>query len=200
MSTIRPADWVAGIGSRQTPNPMLVVIRILAGDIAARGTGIRSGNALGADQAWEEGARRAGGRVVSFTAAPKPGSDVIAFEHLPAHVQAKAMAIASQHHQAWDRLGEYIKRLMARNACQVLGETLEDPVTGVLCWAEGSRFSPTGIADVKGGTGLAVRLAHSLQIPVLNLAVPAHFEHARCWHRDPSQQLKHLLDLPAPEI
>lgn len=199
MNMSEPEAWVAGIGSRQTPDPMLRVIHLLGRDLAARRIGIRSGNARGADQAWEAGASAAGGRVVSFLAAAGQGRSGIPFDTLHPLVQERAMEIASTLHPAWDRMTSYVRKLMARNVCQVLGSGLDHPVEGVLCWAEGTKFKDNAIADVAGGTGLAVRLAHARGIPVLNLALRGHYEHARRWHHDPASPLKSLLDLPSPQ-
>lgn len=50
---------------------------------------------------------------------------------------------------------------MARNAHQLLGNSLKSPSLFILCWTDGGR--------VTGGTGQALRMAPDLGIPVINL-------------------------------
>jgi len=184
--------WIAGVGSRKTPPPFLRVIEKLAYDISNRGTGIRSGNAFGADQAFEKGGRAGASRVVSYLATPKPGVDGIALSQIHASIAAQACEIAKAHHPAWSRLDAYAQKLMTRNVLQVLGSTLDEPVIGVACWASGSVLDGGRVASVAGGTGLAVRIAHNRGIPVLNLALPCHLERARRWHHSPDLPTEHL--------
>jgi hypothetical protein len=172
----RRAPAYAGIGSRRTPDEILALMRQAAGHLATRGYTLRSGAAPGADTAFEDGARIAGGRCAIFlpwrgyqSRSASQSEGVFAFDQAEIHQQA--LAIAAEHHPAWDRLGQGPRKLMARNAHQVLGPTLDDPVRFVLCWAPKPRVLDGRVVDCDGGTGLAVRLAAARKIPVYNLAI-----------------------------
>jgi hypothetical protein len=65
-------------------------------------------------------------------------------------------------HPVFARLPKSSRRLHARNAHQILGADLHSPVEMVVCWTPGARG--------RGGTGSAIRLARSLEIPVHDLA------------------------------
>lgn len=160
----------AGIGSRETPANHLKEMRRWGRELAAKGWVLRSGAADGADSAFEAGAIEAGG--VTEIMLPWDGFN----GHLtgtPVERFAgygRAIRIASQLHPGWDRLGRGPRSLMARNVFQVLGRDLQSPVDFVLCWGRRPVYAPDGrIVDVSGGTGLAVRLAASLNIQVCHL-------------------------------
>lgn len=186
-----PIAWVAGIGSRTTPDPFQRVIRRFAATLAARGLGLRSGGARGADLAWEEGMGT--GPTQIFLASRQPGRPGLALEDMAPELVATATALAAAHHPAWHRIADYGRRLLTRNAFQVLGPQLDDPVAAVLCWALESRLEAGRVVDVAGGTGLAVRLASAHGIPVLNLALPSHLELARAWHRTSNAPINSLV-------
>lgn len=178
----------AGIGSRKTPAHVAQNMREIAFRLASLGWVLRSGRAEGADEAFEVGARQAGGQVEVFLpwhrfreADPACSVDASA---LPEHAQACELAKA--HHPAWARLEPSARKLMARNAHQVLGAALDAPVQMVVCWAPGSVMDTDRVVNVDGGTGLAVRLAAARGIPVFNLAVPEHAERIANWLDRPS--------------
>ena len=54
---------------------------------------------------------------------------------------------------------------MARNAMQVLGQTMNQPAKMVVAYTPGGQ--------VIGGTGQALRMAQAYQIPIRNLGDPA---------------------------
>lgn len=59
---------------------------------------------------------------------------------------------------------------MARNGHQVLGATLDQPVSFVLCWTPDGAESEAQRTRDTGGTGQAIALASRHGIPVFNLA------------------------------
>lgn len=173
--------WYAGIGSRETPQDVLQLMEEIAIELAHAGRGLRSGGARGADSAFERGAIEADGRREIFLPVAGYGrrQDGIDAASLPS--AAEAEALAKTLHPAWDRLDAIGRRLMARNANQVLGAGLDDPVRFVLCWANGSRRRNGKIVDVAGGTGLACRLAASRGIEVFNLKDLDHRQRIEQW-------------------
>lgn len=168
--------------------------------IAERGAGIRSGNAIRADQAWESGAWGAGGAVESYTVKYKRGVDCIPLQDLPCNIVQQAREIAQQHYARWPRVDQYIRDLMARNVFQVLGRDLAHPSQALLCWAQDPVIDRGRIVDVTGGTGLAVRLASTHQIPVLNLHIKSHLDTAREWYVDHESPISDLVQRIRQEI
>lgn len=180
MSTPNPLrDYraYAGVGSRETPAEALKHIERMAHILALKGYTLRSGAAPGADAAWERGAIAGGGQCEIFL--PWGGFQGhrtgLALDRMPGH--RKAMQLASEAHPAWDRLSPAVRKLMARNAMQVLGADCNSPARVLICWARNSKLDAAGrVVDVAGGTGLAVRIAARFDVRVINLAYPPHTE------------------------
>lgn len=132
----------AGIGARITPREITDKMFKIACELADLGWTLRSGGAAGADSAFENGSSEAEiFRANDCTDA--------------------AMEFASRYHPAWAKCSPYARKLHGRNAMIILGENLDNPVRFVLCWTESGRD--------EGGTGLAMRIAWSHNIPVFNL-------------------------------
>lgn len=145
----------AGIGARATPEPILRSMSRIAVRLSVSGYTLRSGGARGADSAFAN--------VVSPERKEIFGA---------ADATKAAMAIAAKHHPAWQNCDELARKLHGRNAMIIMGAKLNKPVDFVVCW------TPDGIDA--GGTGLGMRIAWSLKIPVYNLFYP---EHARNLHK-----------------
>jgi hypothetical protein len=126
---------------------------------AAAGWTVTSGHADGADYAFERGAK--GSCIIylpweGFNAGlPILGRPVVV-------VGTEALDdMVREFHRAPGRLSRGGWALMRRNACQILGMDLNEPVDAVVCWTR------RGIAS--GGTGQAMRIAGSRGIPVINM-------------------------------
>ena len=169
-----------GVGSRETPVPILTVITTLAKVLAQRGWVLRSGGAHGADSAFETGCDQAGGRKeiylpwkgfngnqsALFLSLPRVGN----FDSIAGRMNDKrAVALAVQFHPLKTQLFvpshkmRTVLKLMARNSQQILGESVsEENKTGfvICCTPQGQPI---------GGTRQAIVLAHHFQIPVFNL-------------------------------
>lgn len=129
----------AGIGSRETPTDVLRTMYLL-GYHLTRSALLRSGHAVGADMAFEAGARDAKGGTVIFT----PGD---------AENNPNWFHHAKRYHPAWAVCSPYARNCHARNSAIVLGANLDDPVDFIVCWTRGGRIA--------GGTGQALRIATS---------------------------------------
>lgn len=145
----------AGVGSRETPDNILDVMFKIGKSLAEKGLLLRSGGAEGADTAFEDGCDIVRGKKEIFYAKNNRGCIV------EERFFDQAMHMASHVHPAWERCSDYAKRLHARNCFQVLGKELNDPVDFLVCWTKDG--GPTG------GTGQAIRLAMSKQVPIYNL-------------------------------
>lgn len=134
----------AGIGSRETPDEICLLMTKIARHLKEKGYFLRSGGAEGADQAFEKGA---GSKAEIWL--PK--------KELPLWTSV----FTDYFHPAPNRLKEYPRQLMNRNAMQILGEFGSNPVNFVVCWTPDGKDS--------GGTGQAIRIAQYYSIPVYNL-------------------------------
>lgn len=141
----------AGIGARKTPQAVLKNMKLISKLLTERGMICRSGGAIGADTAFEQGA--APGMKEIFTAD---------------HCTTDAEEMSSQYHPGWMKLSSYVRRLHGRNAMILLGRKLDDPVDFVVCWTERG--------ETVGGTGQAIRIAEARGIKVYNIARKSDYE------------------------
>jgi len=144
----------AGIGSRETPENVLVAMTKAAGRLAALGYTLQSGAAGGADTAFEAGA---GASKQIFTT--RDATDT-------------TRAIAKEIHPNPAALKPYPLNLMARNTNQIFGENLDSPVDFVLAWTPDGAESSADRSIKTGGTGQAIDMASRKGIPVINMAIP----------------------------
>ena len=156
MATLR----YAGIGARATPAAVLADMETMAGWLARTGWHLSSGGADGADAAFAAGAP-AGQRTIwlpwrGYDGHRGPDCRVLSAAELSA-----CMEIAASLHPAWERCSPAVRKLHARNAAVLLGETLDRPVDACVAWSPGGR--------IEGGTGMAIRIAEDRGIPVFNL-------------------------------
>ena len=156
MATLR----YAGIGARATPADVLRDMTVMAGWLARTGWTLSSGGADGADSSFAAGTtvdqRTRWLPWRGYNGLRGPDCRVLSAAELSA-----CMEIAAPLHLAWERCSPAVRKLHARNAVVLLGETLDRPVDAVVCWSAGGRS--------EGGTGMAIRIAEANGIPVLNL-------------------------------
>lgn len=151
----------AGIGSRQTPEPILTLMTKIGALLGKKGWTLRSGAAPGADRAFEAGCNSVNGKCEIFL----PWRFFNAHPSSFYEIDPKAIELAKEIHPAFNNLNESAKKLIARNCHQILGEKLNSPVKIVICW------TPKG--KLVGGTATGIRLAQKFNIPVMNLATTA---------------------------
>ena len=155
--------FYAGIGSRATPPEVLALFTRMAVRLEELNYILRSGGAAGADSAFEQGTSSDINRQIFLPWSGFNGSR----SSYDAPTTA-AFVMASEHHPAWHRCSTVAKKFHARNCHQVLGLDLNDPVEFVVCW------TPEGA--VTGGTGQAIRLAISNNVPVFNFGASGAME------------------------
>ena len=143
--------YYAGIGSRQSPQPVLDLIVLIAGRLKNLSWILRSGGAQGADSAFEHGAFASCNTEIFHAV----------------HATPAAIEMAANYHPAWDKCGQYARQLHGRNAMIILGPTLRTPVKFVICW------TPRG--ELSGGTAMGIRIAEDFGIPVYNLGNSEHY-------------------------
>ncbi len=139
----------AGIGRRTITPEIFNILSEYGKDRAIKGDTLRSGGALGADQAFFEGCQMGSG----------------SFEIFHAHdATAEAWKIAQYFVVKWHSLEPYVQGLYARNVMILLGHNLKDPVSEVIYWVEEG-------GTCQGGTGMALRVATHFNIPCASAVV-----------------------------
>jgi len=164
--------FYAGIGSRETPADVQETMRNLASALGFLGYTLRSGAAMGADSAFEQGADRNGYPAHIYLpwegfARRRSGTSGTAHYILPGDQRSFGEKCAREAHPAWQRLNSAAQALMIRNTFQVLGFEGDTPSSFVVCWTKDGAEERTSIQT--GGTGQAIRLARMHDIPVFNL-------------------------------
>jgi hypothetical protein len=137
----------------------------LASYFSTIGWVLRSGGADGADKAFEQGCTNVSGKKEIFL--PWYGFNGNASQLYD--IPEKAYDIAKQYHPNWNNLTNKVKRLMARNTQQILGADLTTPSTFVVCWTPDGCVSHNTRTCDTGGTGQAISIASTVNIPVINL-------------------------------
>jgi hypothetical protein len=169
-----------GIGSRETPRKVLELMESIAARMARAGWVLRTGMSPGADQAFYRAERAAGGRVELYLPWPEFEEGARDDEDEGVRVWEKpsnqAYELAALYHPGWEEQSDEAKALLARDGHQVLGGDLQSRAKLVVCWtADGDR---DGSGPRSGGTGQALRIAHAVGVPVLNLARAEDVERA----------------------
>jgi len=152
--------YYTGIGSRRTPEDILKWMEIFGKKFDINYT-LRSGGAPGADKAFEKYVK------VKDIYLPWKGFESNASPLFSP--SEEAFELASTLHPGWKNLSEGAKKLMARNAHQVLGTNLKIPSEFVICYTPDGATTEKTCTRNTGGTGLAIRLADKMKIPVFNL-------------------------------
>lgn len=163
--------YYGGIGSRNAPKDMLVLMYEFAYTAAGMGYCLRSGAAEGADRAFEMGCDDAVGAKQIFL----PWK---AFNDNPSELftpSKEAHTLASTVHPVWSQLAVPAQHMVARNMHQVLGPNLDQPVSFVVCWTKDGAEDEQSYSVKTGGTGTAICLASRLSIPVFNFRDRARY-------------------------
>lgn len=157
--------YYAGIGARSTPDNVLQRMYDIAFELGKRGHVLRSGGAVGADEAFELGAIDSLAKKEIFLPWNGFNNKVVNKKEGYFVMEPSKMEylLASNCHPYWERCSDTAKKLHVRNIYQIAGKTLHSERSAlVICW------TPNG--KVTGGTGQAIRMAALLNIPVINLA------------------------------
>lgn len=160
----------AGIGSRKTPSDVINMMVEIGHQLARAGYVLRTGGAEGADEAFIIGSE------VDLIDWVGPGGEAEVYLPWPTYngwgqrsswpgrfdnPTSDALALAKLYHPNWYACSQGARKLHARNMHIVAGINLDDPVDFVVCWTPNGKGS--------GGTGQALRFAHSLNITVFDL-------------------------------
>lgn len=171
-----------GIGSRETPDDVCLLMTAIAKRLEAEGLILRSGGAKRADEAFDTGtshseifipwpnfAERCGRRAPLLR-----GPNVFVSSRLT----TTAYNMAARNHPKFCNLSEGKQKLHARSSYQVMGKKCDDPSAFVLCWTPDGSIGKT--TSKTGGTGQAIRIAYAYGVPVFNLR---RDDHREAWER-----------------
>lgn len=171
------SNFYAGIGSRETPVPVLTLMTKIGRKLAEAGYVLRSGGANGADMAFEMGAGLHDNKQMEIYIPWKGfNGHNPSMTHIVPLPNPLADELVKKFHPAPGKLSNGAMKLMARNAYQVLGHDLKTPVQFVICWTKCG-----GKTDAVGGTGQAVRIANHYNIPVYNLGNQKDYDRLAKW-------------------
>jgi len=150
----------AGIGSRQISDNESEIIRSISNRMAALGYWLYSGNAQGADNAFQKGCQNKG---ISFLPWPNYNSDqrdTYGFTSIPESAFFKAKVL----HPQGNRLSGSSLQMMARNVLIIEGIDSWPRVELVICCSD-----PIPNGGVHGGAALCYKLAKQHNIPFINI-------------------------------
>lgn len=154
-----PTKYYAGIGSRETPQDVLDLIKKISLHLREKGYVLRSGGAKGADSSFEDGA---GDKKEIFLPWKKFNNNDSMYDGENWKYKKIHLKLAQEFHPSFDKLTLLVKKLMVRNSAQIIGKDSEDiPSEFVICYTKDGKDS--------GGTGQALRIARSMNIPIYNL-------------------------------
>ena len=163
----------SGVGSRETPSDVLSFMTSLASRLKANGFHLRSGGAIGADSAFAKG------HSINNMTIYRP-------DHAIGDKVAEALFRSVHPFQHRFKKTQSIL-LHSRNAYQIHGLELNDPVDFVLCWTKLGSESEAELKShgwVEGGTGTAIALASRANVPVFNLQKPDALNRFYAFMRD----------------
>lgn len=167
-----------GVGSRETPADIGLLMAAISRKLTQAGWTLRSGAADGADLAFESGVQAPERKEIYLPYPGFNGSVSTLHKLMPACYE-----LASAVHPAWGRCSDFAKKAHARNAFQVLGYNLLRPADALICWTKDGAVDAASAKNA-GGTRTAVVLANESGIPVFNLQRPAVAAVFREWVGD----------------
>lgn len=171
----------AGIGSRDISEKEKLRIESISKLFSSKGYILYSGNADGTDLVFQKNCK---GKCVimlpwrSFNIEKydytKKAKDYLIIKEMEYKKSIKAFRSVDEFHPNPKALKTPGKLLMARNYYQIHGFGEYPRVELVICCADPSQKN-----IVKGGTGQAVRIAMSLNIPIINLREDGWYDKIR---------------------
>lgn len=187
---VRFLGWYAGVGSRKVPEYIMEYMIRIGRTKTDLGMGLSSGDAYRADRAFWYGAKQSehyntiGARLYLA----QNGNNGRRIGDMPflydatdfTDTYAAAEQLACAARGGWHGIGDWGIAQHTRNAMQIHGHTLKDPVKELIYWGEpkGRRESE----KVNGGTNTAVQLAKMAGVPIrLNLYYEDHLRIIEDW-------------------
>lgn len=169
--------FYAGIGSRETPEKLRPAIEEIALFLAKEGYTLRSGAAPGADEMFETALTPLLPEDLIKRREVRPSLMEIyvpwyCFQSSTSplcHVSSEVIEFSLRYHPNPDALKDSVRKIMGRNAYQVLGEDLKTKSDFIVCWIENLDVDTNELYNC-GGTGQALRIAKAHGIKIFNLS------------------------------
>lgn len=153
---------ITGIGSRETPTHILEEMTKIGEWIKSNNMILRSGHADGADWAFEQGAQE--NSVIYLPWKSFNDHLISRANYVVIELEDKYNELTNKFHPYPKGLSRGARLLMNRNSCQILGKDLDEPTDVIIYWALEDKKG-----NAIGGTGQAIRIAKSLNIPMYNM-------------------------------
>ena len=164
--------FYTGVGSRNTPKDVMDEMYLIGVYLSEKGYILRSGNARGADSAFQMGCDSVNGDSEIYLPLENFGTlkrNTILVKDTKILLQAFEIAksVKSKTY-VWNKKN---KPFHTRNVFQVLGFHLNKPSDFVLCWTDTGAENHDEIINRndKSGTSTAISLASIYNIPVFNM-------------------------------
>lgn len=182
-----------GIGSRNITKKSSKVLFKVGFFMTLMGYKLHSGAADGSDTSFELGARAARKFLTQYNVDLKLSDIMSVF--LPWNgfngrskgdgyidfVHPSAEDFTSKFHQNWENLNQAVRKMMSRNAMQVLGVNLNKRVALIICETPDGAYTADMTSSKTGGTGQAIRIADHCKVRVFNIKNPEHMERIDLW-------------------
>lgn len=141
----------AGIGSRETPFDIQLLMHDIGAYLGERGYTLRSGHCEGADLAFEKGVDSVKGKKEIF---------------LQSDCTKEALELGLKFHPNPKALKtKFTRQLIGRNGMIILGQNLDVPCGHVIYYAKEDQLT----REVSGGTAQGIRIARYHGIKCFNL-------------------------------
>ena len=145
-----------GIGSRETPENILLIFEELGKTLGEKGFLLRSGHAEGADISFENSCDISNGKKEIYLPWYRFNNSNSNYCNIP----NKVFEFASTYFKYWENMKRSTQKLMARNCQQVLGFNLDIETNFIVCYTKEGKLL--------GGTSQALRIAKDKNIKVFN--------------------------------
>lgn len=93
----------------------------------------------------------------------------------------EAELLTAKYHHNWANLSDGAKKMMSRNAMQILGIDLAKKTKFVICETPDGAYTSEMTTSKTGGTGQAIRIAGDYNVQVFNLKNPEHRKRLQDW-------------------
>lgn len=181
--------YYTGVGSRETPFEIYLVMMACAMIFEKQGYILRSGTALGADSAFEQGITNPDNAeiYIPYKSFPqkmwKNNSNIkyiIPSENKDKYFEANNLLMRNNLYKRWNTVKQdWVMKLHNRNIFQVLGKNLNKKEKSLFCLCYTSCGSTTydqTDPNRTGGTGTAINTSSFFDVPVFNLSKKEHLD------------------------
>lgn len=159
------SKYYAGIGSRETPEHIQIIMTEIGEILERRKFILRTGYAIGADQAFGKNVTPRNKEIYNTDDCYIKGEK----QSYTKYDLDFAETMVKEYHPVPNSLKGSARQLIARNTFQIFGlGKINTNSAFVICYTQDGAESNVTSVDT-GGTGQAIRIAHDYGIPIYNL-------------------------------